>query len=439
LLPPSPQDWLPTDHLAYFVRDVVSTLDMSVILASYSSDGRGAAAYSPSMMLSVIFYGWLRDVYSCRKLARLCREDLGARVLVGAEQPDFRSLNRFRLVHGNAMDDLYLQSVLLCSKAGMVTMTDMAVDGTRISSYGSKGRNIRYGRIEAEEERHRAFLREAKARADAADAEEDSLFGPDEAGPALKEEVASREKRLELLGKAKAAMDADAKERAAANRKRWDETPPKERPHTKRPDPETATPEDTDQYNPVDPESRVQYSCQSGFIQGYNGQVAVDADSQVIVACDLTNSPTDVGLLPQMLDQVEKNLGSKPERVLADSGYYSAKNVEDVRGRNMTPLIPPVLKKSERAAEPPADLTDDEVVELSAKNWMRYMLAQPSMKVIFGKRRTSVETVFGQIKGSPGNPGHRRFLRLTLEKCRQDWFLICCLHNLSKYRGFKTA
>jgi transposase len=221
LLPPSPEDWLATDHKAYFVRDLLSSLDMSRF-ESNMSHGHGPRTYSPSLMVSVILYGWLRGVYSCRKLASLCRDDIGARLLVGAEQPDFRSLNRFRMRHGVAIKSLYLQSVKLCSKAGLASMTDLAVDGTRIASYASNKRNIHYKHIDAELERHLQFLRQANARADAEDAAEDELYGEDEAGPKVPDKMRTTEGRLALLREAKEELEKEARERAQAENARAD-------------------------------------------------------------------------------------------------------------------------------------------------------------------------------------------------------------------------
>lgn len=438
LLPPSPEDWLDKDHKAYFVRDVISSLDLRQFVGGYSSDGRGARAYSPSLMLSVILYGWLRGVYSCRKLASLCMDDVGARMLVGSERPDFRSLNRFRLRHAAAIRSLYLQSVKLCSKAGMVNLTDLAVDGTKVASYASNKRNIFYGRIDAELERHIEFLRRANERADAEDRAEDELYGEDEAGPKVPDAMKTTAGRIALLREAKEALEKEAKERAETETKCKDEadSPPKRRSHVKRLKPDDARPKDSAQYNGIDPEARIQHSCQSGFLLGYNAQVGVDANSQVIVACDLVRQGTDFASLLPMVDQAISNTQVQPERVLADRGYYSADNVEQVEAKQITALIPVVLKPSERERPFETDLSHDEIAVLSTRNRMRHLFSQPQIKELFKKRAQSVEPVFGQIKGCPGHARYPRFLRRGLEKCRQDWMLLCCVHNLGKLRNY---
>ena len=480
LLPPSPADWMEKEHKAFYVRDIVASLDLAEFTRAYSTDGRGAPAFSPGMLLSVVVYGWMRGVYSCRKLARLCRDDIGGRYLTGEQQPDFRSLNRFRLRHATALEALFLQSVRLCQEAGLVPLSQVSVDGTRMASFAAKRRNIKYGKIdeemvrrEEEMERHREYLRQAMEQADREDAAEDALYGEDQEGPPVPEAMKSSAGRLALLHKAKAALEAEAKSQAEAQLEQWGKTPSSERPHRKKPDPQTAVPKETAQYNPVDPQSRVQYSCQSGYLQGYNAQVAVDASSQVIVACDLVSSPTDVNLLPALLDQVLANTKPepkaaepkaaepkaaepkaaepkaaepkaaepKPTEVLADGGYYSAENVTAIEERGMTALIPPPLKDGEkqRWKEKLLSLTPEGACALAGKEQMLYRLSRPEGKAAYRIRRLSVEPVFGQLKGSPGDSQFRRFVRLTLAKCRQDWLLLCSVHNFSKYLGWKAA
>jgi transposase len=438
LFPPSPSDWLAKDHKAYFVRDIVKLLDMDDFFRVYSQDGRGAPAFSPALLLSIIVYGWMRGVYSCRKLAQLCRDDVGGRYLVGVEQPDFRSINRFRIRHAAAIEKLFLQSVHLCLAAKMVTVSDVAIDGTRISSYGSKRKNIHYGDIAGEEARHIKFLREANARADAEDAADDAKFGSEQECDPVPEAMKTSEGRLKVLREAKAALEAEAKIQAEAKLSKWQRSDPSDRPHYKKPEPETSIPAEAAQYNPTDPESRVQFSCQGGYLQGYNGQIAVDAKSQVIVAVDLSNSATDVGFLVPMIDQVVANTAITPEHILADSGYYSAANVVETEARNATALIPPPLKKNERSRQQTEHLAAEPASAQTTKSKMLHAISQPESKAIYKMRRQSVEPVFGQLKGSPGHSRFRRFTRLTLDKCRLDWILLCTVHNFSKYMTLKA-
>ena len=438
LLPPSPDDWLPEDHLSYMVRDIVGMLDLSALTSTYSSDGRGAPAFSVAMMISIWFYGLAHGVYSCRKLARMCYEDVGARVLVGNHRPNFRCINDFRLRYGKAMDNLLLQSVALCKQAKMLNLIDLSIDGSRFMSYASKKGNIEYGRIDAEEARHLEFLRQITERANAEDAQDDAKYGAD--GDGTKSDTIDKVKnRVALLRQAKQILEAQAKADAVNKKRKYDEAAPGERPHIKRPDPETAVPAKTDQYNPVDPESRVQKSCQQGFIQGYNAQIAVDASSQVIVSYDLSNARTDVEYLTPMLEKAITNTQLTPERVLADAGYYSRKNVECVDTKGVMALIPPPLKKTERETKVPESLTDEQVAALDTKMRMRYLLAQQVNRKHYAKRMCSVETVFAHIKGSPGNMGYRRFLRRGVDKCKADWALLCCVHNFKKYWNHKMA
>ena len=226
LFPPSPRDWLPEDHLAYQVLDVISQLDMSLFLAGYSTDGRGAPAYSPVLMTSVLLYGWCRHVYSSRKLEALCYEDVGARVIAAGHQPDHQSINLFRLHHGAALSALFEQSVSLCRRAGMVSLVHVAIDGTKVEASASKRKAMSYGRMVEEETRIQAEIDGYLRRAREEDAAEDALFGPDQSGPRLPDELRCRENRLAKIREAKAALEAEAqaaaqaKQRSARTKKR---------------------------------------------------------------------------------------------------------------------------------------------------------------------------------------------------------------------------
>ena len=219
LMPASPRDWLPEDHLAYQVLDVVSLLDMKPFLTGYSTDGRGAPAYSPLMLTTLLLYGWCLHVYSSRKLEALCRNDVGARIIVAGHDPDHRSINLFRLRHGKALSALFEQSVRLCERTGMIGMVNLAIDGSKIEANASKRKAMSYARMVEEEARLKAEIEGYLRRAQEEDAQEDALFGPDEAGPKLPDELRRRKSRLAKICEAKAALEAEAQAAAAAKQK----------------------------------------------------------------------------------------------------------------------------------------------------------------------------------------------------------------------------
>jgi len=440
LLPPAPQDWLSEDHLAYAVRDVVQQLDLTAFRADYFADGRGAPPYDPELLVSILLYAWCNHIYSSRKIARICRDDLGGRFLAAGHTPDHRCINGFRLRHGKALQSLFLQSVRLCQEAGMVSLVHVAVDGTKVAANASKHKAMSYGRMEAEEARLTAEIEKMLQRAATEDAREDAEFGKDQQGSLFSEEIARRQGRLAKLQEAKEALQAQA--RAAAEAKKA-EREAKERERAaagkrklggkKPPDPETVKPKDRAQRNFVDPESRIMKGGDGAFLQGYNGQAAVDRDHQVITACDLTDQAADAPHLQPMVDQSCTNTGRHPTTCSADPGYFSAANVTTLEGAGIEVLIPPDRQRHGTPIEPAPPLPPEVLASLTVANRMRHQTSTAVGRAGYADRKKTVEPTFGQIKGCPGHPGFRQFLRRGLEKCREEWHWVCATHNFGKY------
>lgn len=437
LLPAAPQDWMPPDHLAYLVRDLVSELDLWPIYSQYKGS-RGAPAFDPMMMVGILLYAWANDIYSSRRIADLCRCDLGGRFLAAGYQPDFRTISTFRLEHGEALSGLFAQSVKLCGGAGMVSLGHVSLDGSKIAANASKHRAMSYGRMVEAEERLTREIAEYQERCREADAGEDSLFGKESSGWGLPEELKRRESRLARIREAKAALEAQAKAAAKAGQKERDDRP-HDRPSGGRKveDPEQVNPQDRAQRNFTDPESRIMKSGTGEWIQGYNGQAAVDRDHQVIVACDLTDQAADAPHFQPMLAQVTENTGGTPTQVSADAGYFSESNVASQLGTPTQPLIPPDRMKHSEAGPRIEHLTGDDPMSLA--DWMRLILSSEEGATGYAWRKKTVEPVFGQIKGCPGSPGLRQFLRRGLVKARQEWRFACAAHNFKKYMRHKHA
>jgi len=440
LLPPAPQDWLSEDHLAYAVRDVVQQLDLSAFYTGYSPDGRGAPAFDPELLVSLLLYAWCNHVYSSRKIARLCRDDLGGRFLAAGQTPDHRCINEFRLRHGAALQALFLESVRLCQEAGMVSLVHLAVDGTKLAANASKHKAMSYGRMEEDEARLTAEIAKMLQRAAAEDAQEDAEFGKEGQGSLFTEEIARREGRVAKLREAKAALEAEAKAAAAvkkAEREAKDQervAAGKRRAGGKKPaDPETVKPKGKAQRNFVDPESRIMKGGDGAWVQGYNGQAAVDRDCQVITACDLTDQAADAPHLPNMLTQSAANTGCHPEICSADPGYFSAANVAALETAGIEALIPPDRQRHGTPAEPAPPLSPEELAQLPVADRMRHQTSTARGRAEYAHRKGTVEPVFGQIKGCPGHPGCRQFLRRGLKKCREEWHWVCAAHNFTKY------
>ena len=442
LLPPSPQDWLPEGHLAYQVIDVVSELDLGAFYSAYGKDGRGAPPFSPTMMCTLFLYAWMRKIYSSRKISALCRDDVGGRVIGGTYLPDHRTINTFRFRHQAALNDLFKQSVKLCQYAGMLCGED-ALDGSKIAANASKRKAMSYERMVIEEARLQAEIDGYFKRAAEEDAAEDAELGSDNAGPAVSDELKRRESRIAKIREAKAALEAEAQAAAEAKQK---ERAEKEAAAAQagrklggRPPKIDEEPKSTAQRSFTDPESRIMKGGNGSFMQAYNGQIVVNAKEQVITGCALSQQAADVGHFPPMLDEVKTNTGEYPDVMLADPGYFSEENMNAATERGVTALIPPDRQRHGTPSEPAEELSPTELAALPAIEQMRHNVSTQSGRDAYRKRKGIVEPVFGQIKGSAGNPGFLGFLRRGLDKCSAEWTWVCAAHNIHKYIRYKAS
>ena len=412
LMPPALADWVPEDHLARFVSDVVDTLDLMAIEETYAEE-RGYPPYHPQMMVKVLLYGYCTGIYSSRKIARQLTDSVAFRFLAAGNQPDFRTVSEFRKRHGAALAGLFQQGLRLCRRVGLVKLGQVAVDGTKIKANASKHKAMSYRRMQEADAALTAEVAELLRRAEAADHDEDARYGPDLRGDELPAELARRESRLAKIREAKAALEADARTQAQAEGK----------------PPDDARPPDKAQRNFTDPESKIQKTS-DGFIQGYNAQVAVDATAQVIVAQHVTAASPDAQQLQPAVRALLRGLHRRPRVVLADAGYWSEANVVALQDRGIEPLIatgrrkhhepPPVAPRG----RPPAGLT--------IKQRMARTLATRRGHALYARRKVIVEPPFGQIKHARG---FRQFLRRGLRAVGEEWALICTRHNLLKLYG----
>jgi len=337
LLPPSPLEWLPEDHLAYFILDVVSQLDLSKILEPYEREERGYPPHHPQMMLGLLLYGYCVGVPSSRKIERKTHEDVAFRVVAGGTHPDHSCIADFRARHREAFAEIFGQVLKLCMKAKLVKLGHIALDGTKMKANASKHKAMSYDRMKKQEAELAAKVEDLLRSAEAADAQEDRQHGQGKRGNELPEDLRHAESRLARIRAAKAELEAEAKAQAAADRKSDDDDAPPASGSA--PLPKHRIPREGDdapapkaQRNFTDPESRIQKTG-DGFIQGYNCQAAVDAEHQIIVAEAVTNQPPDVEHFAPMLERVVENCGAAPKAVSADSGYFSEKNVAAACGR----------------------------------------------------------------------------------------------------------
>jgi hypothetical protein len=323
----------------------------------------------------------------------------------------------------------------------MVSLGHVAVDGTKVAANASKRKAMSYGRMVRAESELRAQIAEIERQSREEDAREDILFGKDNDGFDLPKELKFRETRLAHILEAKAQLEAEARQAAEAKAKEREAKKPRDddkpRRGRKPKDPTTVVPKDTAQRGFTDPESRIMKSGTGEWVQGYNAQIAVDCDHQVIVGCDLTNMAADAPHLQPLMEQVAKNTGAMPAQESADAGYFSAANVKSQTTPYCQPYIPPDRQKHGRQENPALPECDSD--EMSVADQMRLLLSTKEGREAYANRMKNAEPVFGQIKGCPGSPGFRQFLRRGMTKAWQEWRWQCATHNLLKYMRHQLA
>jgi len=434
LMPPSLHDWLAEDHLAYFVRETVEELDLSAILDRYDGSKGGCPAYNAVMMTQLLTYGYCVGVRSSRKIERATTESVPFRVLAANQHPDHDTIAAFRRRHADALAGLFEQILELCQERGMVKLGHVAIDGTKVRANASKHKAMSYGRMKKKDVDLKKLVKEILDEAERIDAEEDALYGKGKRGDELPEDLRHAKTRraniregLKALRERKKA-EADKKRAEIAEKEKQREKDDKDKPRggrrAKKP---SNTPDDKMQYNFTDPESRIMKMGSTGsFEQCYNAQVAVDVDSQVIVAADVTQQPNDKQQLEPMVEQVKKNTKKKLKVVSADSGYYSDHNVEAMERDEIDAHIATKRDKHGERIDPPRGRIPKAA---TTKDRMQRRLRTKKGRATYARRKSSVEPVIGQIKEVQR---FRQFLMRGLHAAKQEWTFGCAIHNLLK-------
>lgn len=425
VLPPSLHDFVPAGHLAHFVRDTVrEALDLSAILGSYTED-RGQPPYHPAMLVALMLYGYSRGLYSSRQLARACEERVDVMAVVGLQRPDFRTISDFRKRHLAALGDLFVQVLRLCRAAGLVRLGHVAIDGTKMQANANRNRAMSYRRMREAEAKLAAEVAAWFARAEAADTEEDAAHGRDRRGDEMPAWVADKQRRLETIRAAKAALEAEA----AAGPD--DQDPDGPGPSSgmrgrngRWPGPGEPPP-DKAQRNFTDPDSRIQPSPGGGVIAGYNAGIAVDAAHGIIVAHAVQTNPADFAALIPLVDAVRANLGAKPREVSADAGFASEANLEAMADRRIRAYLAPGRARHGDGHEAGAR----RFTRCPRMAAMADTIRRAGHRSRYRLRKQVVEPVFGQIKQ---DRGFRQFLLRGLDKVRAEWAMLCTAHNLLK-------
>ena len=429
LVPPSLQDWLPEGHLARFIAQVVSALDLTEISSAYGrKDGRGKSAYHPEMMVRLLLYGYAVGTRSSRAIEKATYEDVAFRYLAADQHPDHASISEFRKVHLERLGRLFLQALELCDKAGLVKLGQVAIDGSKVKANASRQQSQSYKRLQEKQTALEAEVKRLLAEAEKVDREEDELFGKGQRGDELPPELATAQQQLEKIRAAKQELEQEAKQRAeqaerekaeqngkakdGAQRMRWSRA-------------QAGAPVEGAKGNLTDPESALMIDGASkAFVQGYNAQVAVAGVPQIIVAQTVVSAPTDKQQLKPMMELVEQTTGQVPELTTADAGYWSESSIAEQQARGRRLLIPPDRGPNKETGKLPANAPKGPTAEQ-----MRAKLNDAEGKKTYQKRCGIVEPVFGMIKETLG---YRSFLLRGLKQVKGEWAMICTVFNLIK-------
>jgi transposase len=449
LLPPSLRDWLPEDHLAWFVIDAVAQMDLAAFYGVYRENGQGRAAHDPAMMVALLLYGYAVGERSSRRLERRCVEDVATRVIAANQAPDHTTIARFRQRHQDRLAALFGEVLALCARAGLVDVGLVAVDGTKLAANAATRQTRDFEQI----------AREILEQADAVDVAEDEQFG-ERRGDELPPELATAAGRRAWLREAKKRLEQqraeeakpvarDRPERLHEARRRLEQEHQVEldahrayeahraqrrmadgRRSGRPPAPFTPPEQPAGTINLTDPDSRNLKSSR-GWVQGYNAQ-AVCTDRQIIVAAEITTSSPDFGLLEPMLDAARAELAGAgvdrpPTTVLADAGYWHQQQMDQLAAQGTTVLIPP--DGDSRTGARPGWST-------GRPAFLRSVLSSDEGRALYAQRQTMIEPVFGDLKF---NRRIDRFLRRGRAAARSEWRLACAASNLLKLWRYNTA
>ena len=432
LLPPSMDEWLPKDHLARFVVDIVEQLDLSALIRQYR--GAGSAAYHPGVLLALLIYGYATGTFGSRRIEQASHDSVAFRYIAANTHPDHDTLCAFRKRFLPEIERLFVEVLRIAKQMKLLKLGTIALDGTKIHANASRHSALSYGHAQRIETQLQEEVKELLARAERADAE------PLPEGLNIPEELARREVRLKAIQEAKAEIEARAAERLAAEQAEYEakvkaradkEEHAGKNPRGKSPTPPGAGPRAEDQVNLTDPDSRIMPAAGGAFEQSYNAQAAVDVDTMLVVATTLTQAANDkqqVAPMVEVLAELPAEIGTV-DTVLADNGYFSEANVTTCIEAGMEPLLAAGreshhLPWQERFTEP-APLADD----ADAVQRMKHALKTRAGRARYGLRKQTVEPVFGIIKAVMR---FRQFLLRGLDAVRGEWSLVAMAWNIRR-------
>jgi len=420
-LPNALQDWLPEGHLAYYINDVVDTLDLSAFHARYGGGGARNQPFHPAMMVKILVYGYATGVFSSRKMARKLHEDVAFRVLAASNYPKHRTICDFRALHLKELSELFVQVVQLARECGLVKLGTIAVDGTKIKANASRHKAMSYERMKRAEAELKAQIDVLLSRARAADEAEQNE--PELDIPA---EIERRTERLAVIRAARARLEERQREAdTARGRSAGDERRPRDGDgHPKNGSlyaREFGEPKPKAQENFTDPESRIMKQAGGGFNYCYNAQTAVDDTAHIIVAAELTNSGADSRQLPRMLAAVNAVAGADPAQVLADAGYRSEAVFETLQN-HPAELVVALGREGKKEVSINAQKRP-----LTAAMAEKFKSAETQNA--YRRRKWLSEPPNGWVKNVLG---FRQFSMRGLTNAQAEWKLVCAALNLRR-------
>lgn len=431
LLPPSLREWLPEDHLAWFVLDAVEQIDLSGVYEAYRADGWGRAAFDPRMMVALLLYAYAVGERSSRGIERRLREDVAFRVIAANQSPDHATIARFRVRHEQALSEMFTQILALCARAGLVSVGVVALDGTRICANAAQSANRTHEGLREEVER-------ILAEAGQVDAEEDERFGH-KRGDELPTGLADRRSRIERLRRCRQELETEQAETQAAYQEKMQWRAQWEAEHGRKLAGRRPTPPDPDaiskrKINTTDPDSRVIPRAGKEALQGYNAQ-AVACTGQIVLAAEITKQTNDYGQLEPMIAQTNQSLATagitEPlQVVLADAGYWSSPQITALKESGIEAIVPTkAAKRSTPRKKAPRQGPEAQRIE--------DLLATPDGAALYRKRQQIIEPIFANTKFLRRID---RFQRRGLQACQAEWRLIAATHNLLKlWRATRPA
>ena len=430
LFPACVQDYLPENHLCRFIVEVVEQLDLTPFTSSYS--GRGSKAWHPSLMLSLLFYGYSTGVFSSRKLEKATYDSIAFRYICANEHPDHDSINTFRQRFREEISGLFTQILLIAQEAKWLKMGTISLDGTKIKANASKHKALSYKHACKLEQQLKAEVDELLKMAEKADAvnQAEDFSIPDE--------LQRREDRLKIIAEAKAMIEQRAEERYQQEQAEYKEKEAQrevmrkagKKPRGQEPKAPKPGPKDKDQVNLTDPDSRIMPKSGGGFEQAYNAQAAVDVDSGLIVEKHITQATNDKQQIEPALEELttREELLGKPEAILADTGYYSQSNVSAVANYGAIPYIAEKREAHNKSLQErfKPDTPMPEGDEITPLELMRWRLQTKEGQAIYGLRKSTIEPTFGIQKEVIG---YRQFLVRGFEAVSAEWDLLCIGFN----------